>query len=91
MNNAPPLFYEEVVPGASGEIFFKVFMDREKSKIHIYAVQSGDTKDYSEKLGSKIKEILPYKKAYITCQLASGEDMLPIKLALQKYTANLGQ
>ncbi|OAG30280.1 hypothetical protein NEIG_00443 [Nematocida sp. ERTm5] len=85
MNNAPPLFFEETFAGSLGDISFKVFMDRELSKVHIYAVQEGDTRDYSDKLSSKIKEVIRCKKAYVTCYLNPGEDVLPIKLVLQKY------
>lgn len=86
MNSCPPLFYEEVISNEFGEVDFKLFIDKEKKKIHIYAVQKGTCMDYGTRLSAKIKEILPYKKAYIICYLESPDQLLPVKITLQKYT-----
>ncbi|KAI5191185.1 hypothetical protein NEMIN01_1393 [Nematocida minor] len=90
MDNCPPLFYEEVLERPSGEIDLKVFIDREKLKIHIFAVQKAETtKNYTSKLIDKVRDILPYKKAYIICYLESADELTHIKLTLQKYTDQL--
>ncbi|KAH9385963.1 uncharacterized protein NEMAJ01_0859 [Nematocida major] len=83
MSAFPPVFHEEMLCRDSGNIHFKVFIDREKSKIHIYACQKESARDYANKLTERVKEILPYKKAYVICNLASAEDIYPVKMALQ--------
>ncbi|KAI5188371.1 hypothetical protein NECID01_0002 [Nematocida sp. AWRm77] len=80
--NCPPLFYEESIPHPGGEIAVKVFVDRELSITHVFAVQKGLADSYSRRLASSLGSSVKTRKLEVLCYLSSSDSFYPAASAV---------
>ncbi|OAG30440.1 hypothetical protein NEDG_01982 [Nematocida displodere] len=85
----PPLFFEETVSFPEGDLFLKVFVDRDHSITHVLAMQPCNSTNHTSRLAHCLKGVFPTKKTSVMCYVSAQSTVDAIITTIARYASSI--